>query len=962
MGVCGIAVGGYNGDLMKTLSIDIETYSDIDLKKCGVYKYTESPNFEILLFGYSVDGQPPIVVDLACGEQIPDEIISALTDPLVIKTAYNAMFERICISRYLGVRYLDPSQWHCTMVWAATLGLPMTLAGVGAVLGLDKQKMSEGKELIRFFCIPDKEGFRHHPQAHPGKWDLFKEYNCRDVEVEIAIQQKLSRFPVPDFIWKEYHLDQQINDRGIAVDMELVTQAIRIDEYIKDEISAEIQALTMMDNPNSVVQMKEWLAQNGMETESLGKQAVKELLETAPPELAKVLSLRQQLAKSSVKKYTAMLNAHCADNRIRGMFQFYGANRSGRFSGRLVQLQNLYRNTMEDLDTARDIVKSGDIDTLELLYDNLPDILSQLIRTALIPQKPYKRFIVADFTSIEGIVLSWLAKEQWRLDVFENGGDIYCISASKMFGVPVEKHGANSHLRQKGKVAELACIAEGQPVLTNHGLIPIEKVTTDDLVWDGESWVQHDGVIYKGECEVITYEGLTATPDHLVWVEGQSEPVQFGIAAACGAHLIQTGDGGKAIQLGENYQCRKAMERENESLLCADRMCWLWQCAMNSFRKSDSWKVQRLSAMLPTAANPDMAGQTAYSGETEMRKSKRQRLSQLRCKRYSIRLSERHCSGTLSDTEVRTSQKRNGDRPNRQQWKLRTGKHSLCNAYRKQSKQAVNCTVEIRTAILAICTHNGCSQAIQWNDERRNNSRRGRCCCEEKKMLAAHIRKARLYDIRNAGRHHRFTVSGKLVHNCGYGGSIGAMKAMGADSMGLSDDEIQQIVTDWREASPNIVKLWWNVDRAVKKCVAEKTETTTHGLRFSYESGFLFIELPSGRRLAYVKPRIGENKFGGESVTYMGIGNQKKWERIESYGPKFVENIIQAIARDILLHAMMNLKNYRIVAHVHDEIIIEAEENMTVDEIVETMCRTPKWAKGLPLKAAGYECPYYMKD
>lgn len=635
---------------MKTLSIDIETYSSIDLKKCGVYKYTESPDFEILLFGYSVDGQPPVVIDLACGEQISAEIISALTDSTVIKTAYNAMFERVCISRYLGVGYLDPSQWHCTMVWAATLGLPMTLAGVGAVLGLDKQKISEGKELIKFFCIPDKDGFRHYSQAHPGKWELFKAYNLRDVEVEIAIQQKLSRFPVPDFIWEEYYLDQEINDRGIAVDMELVTQAICIDEHIKNEISAEIQALTTMDNPNSVMQMKEWLAQNGMETESLGKQVVKDLLETAPPELAKVLTLRQQLAMSSAKKYTAMLNAHCADNRIRGMFQFYGANRSGRFSGRLVQLQNLYRNTMEDLDTARGLVKSGDTETLELLYDNIPDILSQLIRTALVPQK---RFIVADFTSIEGIVLSWLAKEQWRLDVFENGGDIYCISASKMFGVPVEKHGANSHLRQKGKVAELAC---------------------------------------------------------------------------------------------------------------------------------------------------------------------------------------------------------------------------------------------------------------------------------------------------------------------GYGGSVGAMKAMGADSMGLSDNEIQQIVTDWREASPNIVKLWWDVDRAVKKCVTEKTKTNTHGLLFSYESGFLFIELPSGRRLAYVKPRIGENKFGGESVTYMGIGNQKKWERIESYGPKFVENIIQAIARDILLHAMMNLKEYRIVAHVHDEIIIEADENMTVDEIVKKMCRTPKWAKGLPLKAAGYECPYYMKD
>lgn len=641
---------------MRILSIDIETYSDVDLSKSGVYPYAESDNFEILLFGYSVDGHPPQVIDLANGEHLPDDIIAALTDPNVIKTAYNAMFERICISKHLGLpkgTYLDPTQWHCTMVWAATLGLPMSLAGVGAVLGLDKQKMSEGKDLIKFFCIPDKDGNRHHPKVHPGKWELFKSYNCRDVEVEIAIQQRLAKYPVPDFVWNEYHLDQQINDRGIGVDMELVRHAITINEDIKNEITAEIQALTMLDNPNSVQQMKEWLSENGMETESLGKQAVKELLETAPPELAKVLSLRQQLAKSSVKKYDAMLSSHCIDDRIRGMFQFYGANRSGRFSGRLVQLQNLYRNSMPHLDTARDLIKADDIETLDLLFGDIPDVLSQLIRTALVPKAPYKRFIVADFTSIEGVVLSWLAGEQWRLDVFKNGGDIYCISASKIFGVPVVKHGINGHLRQKGKIAELAC---------------------------------------------------------------------------------------------------------------------------------------------------------------------------------------------------------------------------------------------------------------------------------------------------------------------GYGGSVGAMKAMGAQEMGLSDDEIQQIVTDWRDASPNIVKLWWDVDRAVKKCIKEKTEADVKGLHIFCESGFLFIELPSGRRLAYVKPKIGENKFGGESVTYMGVGEQKKWERIESYGPKFVENIIQGIARDILLHAMMNLRDYRIVAHVHDEVIIEATDDITVDEIVQKMCITPRWARGLTLRADGYECEFYMKD
>ena len=642
---------------MRTLSIDIESYSDVDLSKCGVYKYASSPAFEILLFGYAVDGGDVQVVDLACGEQIPDEIISALSDTSVTKWAFNAMFERVCLSNFLG-EWLEPEGWHCTMVWSATLGLPLSLETAGAALGLEKQKLTEGKDLIRYFCVPCKPTkanggrTRNRSEHDPGKWERFKAYNLRDVETEMQIQKRLSHFPVPDAIWEEYHLDQEINDRGIGVDMELVRQAIAIDARSRERLTAAMRELTELENPKSVQQMKQWLADQGMETDTLGKKAVAELVKTAPEPLREVLSLRQQLAKSSVKKYAAMENAVCADSRANGMFVFYGANRTGRFSGRLIQLQNLYKNTMPDLAQARALVRSGNYEALSMLYEDIPDTLSQLIRTAFVPQDG-RKLIVADFSAIEARVLAWLAGEKWVLEVFEKGGDIYCETAARMFHCRVEKHGENAELRQKGKQATLSC---------------------------------------------------------------------------------------------------------------------------------------------------------------------------------------------------------------------------------------------------------------------------------------------------------------------GYGGSVGALKAMGALEAGMTEEELQPLVDSWREANPNIVRFWWDVDRAVKDCIRQRVPTETHGLRFDYRSAMLFITLPSGRKLAYVKPRIGENQFGGESVTYMGVSGTKKWERLESYGPKFVENIVQGTARDILCYAMQTLKNCSIVAHVHDEIIIEADRRMSVEAVCEQMGRTPPWAKGLKLRADGYECEFYQKD
>ena len=653
--------------------IDLETKSDIDIAKSSVYRYADSPYFDILLFAYSVDGQPVQVIDTANGEEIPENILAALVDENVIKKAFNVNFERVCLSKYLRKNYpqyfqsysidedtvgdfLNPESWHCSMIHARTLGLPSSLAEVGKVLGIEQQKMTEGKALVKFFCVPydtvDGVPQFHNPKDYPDKWEIFKAYNKRDVEAELEIDRRLSRFPVPDFLWKEFYLDQEINDRGILVDMQLADKAISLDAEAKEELTVEMKRLTGVENPNSVYQLLDWLETQGYKSDSLGKAQVQELIKTAKEPVKSVLQMRLQLSKSSVKKYTAMKNTACSDNRARGMFSFYGASRTGRWVGRNVQLQNLPQNHLPDLSEARELVKYGSFEDIQMLYDDVPDTLSQLIRTAFIPRQGMK-FIVADFSAIEARVIAWLAGEEWRMKAFANGEDIYCASASKMFGVPVVKHGENGHLRQKGKISELAC---------------------------------------------------------------------------------------------------------------------------------------------------------------------------------------------------------------------------------------------------------------------------------------------------------------------GFGGSVGAMKAMGADSLGLSDTELKQIVTDWREASPHITEFWWAVDRAVKKAVKEKTATKTHGLLFSYEAGFLFIRLPSGRRLAYAKPYIGKNKFGGESVTYMGINAQKKWDRLESYGPKFVENCVQGIARDLLMYSMQTLSQYFIVGHIHDEMIIECPKDTKLDEICQQMARTPDWAKGLLLRADGYECSFYKKD
>lgn len=788
------------------ISIDLETFSDVDISKGGVYRYAESDNFEILLFAYAVDGGEVVVVDMAQGDKIPENIINAITDRNITKWAFNSQFERICLSMYfkkhrpelMQGNYLDPEGWKCSMTWCAYMGLPMSLAGAGAVLGLEQQKLTEGKELIRYFCIPCKPTkanggrIRNLPEHDTAKWENFVRYNKRDVEVEMAIQAKLSHFPVPENIWEEFWVDQRINDRGIEVDMEFARNAIELDKISRESLMEDVRNLTGLENPNSVIQLKEWLHGQGLEFDSLDKKAVATILPAAPPVVQRVLRIRQKLAKSSVKKYQAMENTVCNDSRARGMFRFYGASRTGRWcltgdhevltdngwvrldewaggriacwnaasegvsfqraeavcfdydgpmynymdirisqcstpdhkmrvqrkygsewvdmtvkemsvimpiiplpgrkkhkikvkpeivpykgkvycavtstgyflvrregrvwitgnSGKSIQLQNLPQNHISDLAEARALVKAGSFEAVSMLYDDVPDTLSQLIRTAFVPRKGYK-FVVADFSAIEARVLAYLANEQWVLDTFAAGKDIYCATASKMFHCNVEKNGENGELRQKGKRATLSC---------------------------------------------------------------------------------------------------------------------------------------------------------------------------------------------------------------------------------------------------------------------------------------------------------------------GYGGSVGALIAMGALESGMEESELQPLVDAWRKANPHIVNFWWSVDGAAKEAVIGRTTTSTHGIRFIYRSGMLFIELPSGRRLAYVKPKMGENRFGGESITYEGTnGTTKKWERLETFGGKLVENLTQATARDILMFAIRNMKDYRIVAHVHDEVIVECQEDVSVDSICQLMSKTPDWAEGLTLKAEGYEGKFYQK-
>lgn len=644
----------------RILAADIESFSDVDLVKCGVYAYADSPAFEILLFAYSFDGGETQIIDLAQGEKLPAEVEEAIFDVSVTKTAYNANFERTCLSKYFG-RYIPPESWHCSAVQAAMLALPRSLEDVGRVLGLDEQKMKEGKELIRYFCVPCKPTkanggrTRNLPCHAPEKWELFKTYCKRDVDVEKSIRRKLHNFPIPESEMELYRLDQRINDRGVLVDMGLVRQAIACERLHKEVVTKRAYELTGLENPNSVAQLKGWLGDKGMEAESLSKKAVAEMIAETDGEVEELLRLRLLMAKTSVKKYEAMERSVCLDGRVHGLLQFYGANRTGRFAGRLVQVQNLPQNHIPDLELARELVKQGRFEDIELLYDSTPNVLSELIRTAFIP-KPGCRFVVADFSAIEARVLAWLSGEQWRLDVFTSHGKIYEASASAMFHVPVEEITKTSPLRQKGKISELAL---------------------------------------------------------------------------------------------------------------------------------------------------------------------------------------------------------------------------------------------------------------------------------------------------------------------GYGGSTGALISMGALDMGLGEDELSPLVAAWRKANPHITQFWWDVDAAAIKAVTEKQKTKVGKIIFEYKSAILFITLPSGRKLSYVKPRMAVNKFGRDGLTYEGISENKKWSRIETYGPKLVENIVQGTARDLLAEAMLRVekKGYPIVMHCHDEIIAEVPEGIgSVEEMCEVMAVQPEWAEGLPLRADGYSCSFYQKQ
>jgi len=952
---------------MKKLSIDLETYSSVDLGKSGVYKYAESEDFEILLFAYSINDGEVKVIDLANGEIIPEEILSALSDESIEKWAFNANFERVCLSRFLGKK-LKPQGWYCIMIWSAYLGLPLSLEKVGEVLKLDKQKMNEGKALIRYFSIPCKptktNGMRTRNLPHHDleKWSTFKEYNQRDVETEMAIKKKLSAFPMPQSEWENYWIDQNINDRGILIDEVLVDSAIKFDEILREENMLRAIELTSLENPNSPLQLKEWLNKKGLEIDSLAKKDVESALKNVEGDIKEVLELRQELSKSSVRKYDAMKNVKGKDNRARGLIQFYGANRTGRYSGRLIQVQNLRRNNLKDLELARSLVKNRDYETMEILYESPSDILSQLIRTAFIP-KEGTRFIISDFSAIEARVLAWLAGEQWVLDAFENGEDIYCRTASRMFGVPIEKHGINGHLRQKGKIATLACIAEGELVLTDKGLVPIEKLTKAHKLWDGENWVSHDGVIYKGIGEVIEYDGLRATKDHIVWIEGQEKPIQFGEAATSGAHLLQSGDGRRAIWVGEDYKSRKKMGEKLEFLLCPHKMSRLWKHSMARQGKFNNRKVKRMSSLLPAKTNSTMVGQKANSSKAKVYQPKRSRVQKLWRKRNKIQVSINSRGRSLFNRKIWIAKKRTRNRQNRQQWALRKRQLKICDSYRECFEQEKYCINRISSKILALCTKCCYKETFKRIKPRRNYRRCRISCIREKKKLERYRSKTRLYDIRNAGKNNRFTVSGKLVHNCGYQGALGALKAMGGIEMGLSEDELQSIVDSWREANPNIVSLWWDIDSVVKRVVKTRTKEKYKNLVISYEKGILFIELPSKRRLAYPKAKIGMNRFGGESIVYEGIVVGNKWDKIESYGGKFVENIVQAIARDILAEAMMRLekKRFNIVMHIHDEVVIESDSS-SIEEINEIMSLVPSWAPGLILDADGFESEFYKKD
>ncbi len=941
---------------MLNLSIDLETFSSVPIAKAGAYKYVQSPDFEILLMAYSVDGNDPEIIDLAQDEIIPQWLYEAIRSPEYIKHAYNAGFEWYCLSKFYGT-LLPVNQWRDTMLHGLYCGFTAGLDATGKALGLapEKQKLTVGKSLIRYFCIPctptitNGQPRRNLPKHDSAKWELFKTYCKGDVITEMEIDRRLSAFPVPDEIEKQWQTDMIINARGVAVDMDLVHGALQIGNSTRENLMREAIKITGLENPNSIAQLSRWLETEMNETVTdLRKETVSALLEgqLVTGDAERMLEIRQELGKTSTKKYDAIEASICADGRVRGLLQFYGANRSGRWAGRLIQVQNLPRTYIEQLDVARTAVKKQQADTLKFCFGSVNDTLSQLIRTSFIAA-PGNKLVDADFSSIEARIISWLAQENWRLEVFRTGGDIYCMSASSMFGVPVVKHGENAHLRQKGKIAELACIAEGQLVLTDKGLVPIEKVTLDMKLWDGEEWVTHEGVVYRGKKEVIEYDGLTATKNHLVWVTGESRPVRFELATSCGARLVQTGDSGQAIRLGKDYQPRKTLGREMESVLRSNPMYGVRQSAMAISRKFNKRSVKRLSKLFATKTNTEVARQTTNSSKATLRKSPRPRISELRSKRYQVQFPVNLGGWAVDSTKCVGCVSEKGIRPYRYESGLRTA----------------------RMAVYESC----CYTNVVSRDVPARNYRIGeKSCGRETEELARYQGKVRVYDIRNAGPRQRFTVSGKLVHNCGYGGSVGALIAMGALKIGIPEEDLPDIVARWREANQRIVELWYKVENAAISTIQTGKQESVNNLIFSREFDlandldFMTITLPSGRKLYYAHPELGVNQWDRPSINYLGVNQTtKQWTRLETYAGKLVENVVQAIARDCLAVAIERLEaaGFPVVFHVHDEVVIDCPESQAnLDKVVELMTKPISWALGLPLDADGWVGDFFKKD
>ncbi|MGN7470366.1 DNA polymerase [Brevibacillus sp. SAFN-007a] len=962
---------------MTVLQIDLETYSSVDLKKCGVYRYVEAPDFEILLFGYAYDDDPVTVVDLTAFEDLPERVLRDLTDPTVMKTAFNANFERTAIARHFGIE-CDPLQWRCTAVHTLALGLPGYLEGVAEVLKLPVKKDGRGKALIKYFsepCKPTKANggrTRNYPHHDPEKWQQYIEYNRQDVVVEREVRRKLARFPVPAHEWKLWALDQRINDRGVRLDPELVRQAIACDEQYEARLIEEAKELTGLDNPNSLTQLKEWLADRGLETpDGLSKEFMPALLDAAPDdETRRVLELRQEMSKTSVDKYNAMQRSICADDRARGLLQFCGANRTWRWAGRLIQVQNLPQNKIEDLALARETLRSGDFDLLEMLFGAPPFVLSQLIRTAFIPS-PGCRFIVSDFSAIEARVIAWLADEHWVLDVFRGHGKIYEATAAQMFKVPLEtivKGHSNYELRAKGKVATLACIAEGQMVLTHVGLVPIEKVTIGHLLWDGEEWVPHDGVIDRGEKEVFDYDGLTATADHIVWIEGESRPVRFDYAAASGARLLQSGDGRDPIRVGSDHQFREALEAWVEGPNGADAVHLLRDGAMDSLLQLEAREVTGVPGVFTASEDSDLAGSSADRSKATLRESERSAVPQLRRPGDTVQLPVGIGSGPVGDRQSWPSGASYGDRSREQRRPLRAGESPLGDTEGAMRESENHGTGRMESRRVALCADGSGAEARSGNDTRANHRGSEVGGVRTTEELAGNRRKARVYDILNAGPRNRFTVSGRLVHNCGYQGGPNALIAMGALKSGIPEDELPALVKQWREANPNIVKLWYAAEDAAVTAVREKTTVKlAHGVQYRYAPGVLFADLPSGRSLAYVNPRIKPDpKFGKDGLVFDGMDQvKKKWMSHRTYGGRLVENLVQAIARDCLAESLTRLdeEGYKIAMHVHDEVVLDVPIGAgSLEHVTAVMGRQIDWAPGLPLSAAAFECDFYQKD